>query len=246
MGNPRVLVGITTYKDKHYMMPKCYNAVRNFKYPKDAYDVLIVDNTRDSGRYANKLKRLGMRRVIHIDRGENSRVALARSQNYIREHALQNGYDYVLFVESDLLPDPDALMRLILHGKSIVGSWYYIGHDIKLPCIFLNAHVGAFNGTRQLGIRLEEDGNKRVPQFNEVGEWWQSGLRECHGCGLGCTLVARSIIEKYPFWTDPRFDNKHSDVYWYMNITNDGHKVFVDTDVNIPHFPTKWSDVKDR
>lgn len=246
MGKPKVLVGITTYKGKDYMMENCYKAVRAFNYPSDCYSVLIVDNTADGGRYARQLKRRGMRQVVHIDRGENSRVALARSQNYIRQHAIDGGYDYVLFVESDLLPDPDALLRLMLHAKPVVGSWYLIGHDVKLPCIFLNHHLGAFNGTRQVGIRLEDEGRKRLPNFQEAQDWWQSGLRECHGCGLGCTLVDIEIIKKYPFWTDPRFDNKHSDVYWYMNLTNDGYRIYVDTDVNIPHFPSKWDDVADR
>lgn len=243
MTKPRVLVGVVTYEGKDYIFPKCYEAIRNFDYPSDRYDTLIVDNTEGHG-YANQMKRRGYRKVEHVKRGKNSRIALAKSQNLIRKYALENDYDYVLFIESDLVPQPNTINRLLAHRKRVVGSWYLLGHDYKFPCIFLNAKKGSFTGTRPVGV-VEEDGERKAhPQ--EIREWWQSGLRECEGCGLGCTLVRTSLLEDYPFFNDHRFDTHHSDVWWYMSLRRDNIPVFVDTDVNVPHYPSDWGDVEDR
>ncbi len=60
------------------------------------------------------------------------------------------------------------------------------------------------------------------------------------------TDVDWDIVKRYPFWCDSRFDNKHADVYFYMNLHNDGIAVYVDTDFNIRHEPSDWHKVSDR
>lgn len=245
---PRVLVGITTYDQKDYMLPKCYKAVREFDYPKDSYDVMIVDNTDDKGRYMRKMKRRGWPWVERVSRGANSRVALTKSQNLIRARFLEGDYDYLLLVESDLLPPPDSIKRLMAYGKPVVGSTYFIGHEVKVPCIFLSdVKVGGLSGTRPIGmVRSGTHGKYTRHNQAEVDAFLGTGLRKIHGCGFGCTLIRRDIVERFPFWCDERFDNKHSDVYFYLDMERHFIPVYVDTNVIVPHFPTRWDDVHDR
>lgn len=248
MEHPRILVGITTYKPKDYMIDKCYRAVKEFDYPSDKYDVLIVDNTDDKGRYANQLKKRGFRKVEHVARGANSRVAINRSQNLIRRRFLEGDYEWLLMVESDLLPPKDTLKRLLGHKKTVVGSWYWIGTgNVRTPCIFVNQVINGFGGTRPLGIiRHSIDDNSGKFDGAEIMSWWNSGLRQCHGVGFGTTLIHRDVVQEFPFWTDERFDNKHSDVYFYLDLERANIPVFVDTNVEVPHFPTDWALVEDR
>lgn len=246
---PRVLVGITTYKDKDYMLDNCYKAVLNFVYPSDKYDVIIVDNSNDKGRYANRLRRRGYKKVFHTLRGENSRQALTNSQNLIRRKLLEGDYEYLLFVESDLLPDKNLLQRLLNYGKKVVGSTYFIGTgNVKVPCIFLaDVAIKGMGATRPLGLtRDPETGENKDYDPEEIKKFIGTGLRQVHGCGFGCTLIKREVLEDIKFWCDERFDNKHSDVYFYLDMERNNIPVFVDTDHVIPHYPSRWDLVEDK
>lgn len=238
MGLPKVLVGIVTYEGKDYIFPTCYAAVSQFNYPN--YDILIVDNSATLDYYHELINR-GYNKVVHIKRAKNTRDTLSDSQNYIRKYCIENDYEYVLFVESDLVPPADVIQRLLSYEKRIVGSVYWLtgktlnGTPAHIPCIFFT-HV-------KEGVNVT---HTRIIKPNELEGFLQTGLRLCHGMGLGCTLIERSIIEQFPFWTDERFDNKHSDVYLYMDLHNAHIPVYIDTDLIVPHFPSDWGQVIDR
>lgn len=245
MNKPKILVGIVTYEGKDYIFPQCYNAVRSFDY--DNYDVLIVDNSK-SKKYSTILKRRGYRTVVHVERGANSREALADSQNYIRAYAIEKGYDYVLLVESDLVPDRQAINRLLAHQKRVVGSFYLLGTGkFRYPCIFTFQQDSEHNalGTRPVGVTVQE--GKKLLNVPEINEWFDSGLRECAGCGFGTTLIETSLLREFPiynFYSDKT--THHSDVWWYYTLNKNNVPIYVDTSVNIPHYPTDWEKVEDR
>jgi GT2 family glycosyltransferase len=243
MSRPRVLVGITTYKDKDYIFHHCMQKVYALDYSN--FDVVIVDNTKDLNYFFTLKRRY--KNVFHTERGANSREALTKSQNKIRQIFLEGGYDYLLLVESDLLIPADSIRRLMSYGKPVVGSIYFIGTgNIQVPCVFLDdvEKVG-FKATRPLGIKPTEDG-KKLYDKKEVDDFLNKGLQQAHGVGFGCTLIIRNIVERFPFWCDERLNDKHSDVYFYLDMQRAGIPVFVDTDITIPHFPSKWEEVKDR
>ena len=230
---PKVLIGITTYEGKDYIFPDCYNAVKNFDYPN--YEVIVVDNSKTSA-YVNKLRRKGYSKIHKIQRPKNSRDALSDSQNYIKNYFLKGNYDYLMFIESDLVPSPETLSQLINHRRQIVGATYYIGNDkLRVPCIFVLDYKkeSVSMGTRLIAL-------------NEVDSYLNTGLRKVHGIGFGCVLFRRDLMNRFSFWTDERFDNKHSDVYFYMQLQNAGIPVFIDTNHVIPHYPSKWEDVGDK
>lgn len=240
---PRVLVGVTTYWKKDYIFHRCMAHIAAFNYSN--FDVVVVDNSPDLN-YFYKLKRK-YKNVFHTPRGENSRVALTRAQNKIRDIVLENDYDYLLFVESDLLPPADSITRLLGFGKAVVGSTYIIGTgDVKVPCIFVDDFTrDGLKSTRPIGIKEDEFGRRyHVPQ--EVDSFLNRGLQPCHGCGFGLTLISRDVVERFPFWCDIRLDNKHSDVYFYLDLARNFIQPYIDTDRIIPHFPIPWESVKDK
>jgi len=231
---PKILVACPTYKGKDYIIDQWVENIKNIDYPN--FDYLIVDNSH-TNTYANSLKKRGYN-VVHVSRGNNSREALSNAQNYIREKVLVEGYDYWLSVESDLLPPKEILWSLLLYSKPVVGVIYYLGdwgpEKPHPACLFVeDKKDSGLNGTR-------------LVHPNELPKILNTGLQQIHGVGLGCTLIARWILEKYKFWTDKRFDNKHSDVYFFMNLHNDKIPIFVDTNITVAHFPSDWSKVVDR
>lgn len=246
---PRVLVGIVTYSGKDYIFDRCLAAVKRFDYPKHLYDVLVVDNS-EGNNYARKLRRRhpGLK-VVTVGRHEDYKVSITRAQNYCRKNLLEGDYSHLLFVESDLLPDSQALKRLLAHDKPVVGSTYFLGtQDLKLPCIFIEEENDKFQTmAKLLGKKPSpENPGKFIADFKEVQEWMGTGLRKCHGCGFGVTLIRKDIVERFPFWFDKEFPRKFSDSYFFLDLSRNKVPVFVDTDYIIPHYPSEriWKNDK--
>ena len=219
-----------TYEGKEYCRKEFVENISNLKYPN--YDFLMIDNSKEEDYY-NKLKAEGVP-VVRVPRGSNSREALAAAQNYARKKALEENYDYVLSVESDIFPPKDIIQRLLRHWKPVVGAWYYIGgfnNTPKIPCVFT---VNSSSGTRLIT-------NKEHEMMLNKG-----GLHQVHGMGVGCTLIDTNVLKDYVFWYDERFDNKHSDVYFYMDLWNDKVPVYVDYDIMVEHKNSDWNLVSDR
>lgn len=230
---PKVLVAMPTYEGKDYMFNQCTNAIRSFTYPN--FDWMIIDNTEKLSYYL-KMKRRGFKNVYHVERGGNSRQALCNAQNLARTRMLEEGYDYLLFVESDLEPPVDVIQRLIARNVPIVGVFYLLGvGEHKRPCIFVKQFK---ENVLAMGTRLITP--------DEVPKYLNNGLQRVHGTGLGCTLIRRDIMQSHVFWHDERFSDKHSDVYFFMQMDNEGIPVYVDTNVQVTHNPSDWNLVKDK
>jgi GT2 family glycosyltransferase len=247
---PKVLVGVTTYQAKDYIFDNCMKHIAQLDYPKNRLDVVIVDNSK-SPNYFYKLMRRGYKGLYRVERGANSREAITKAQNKIRKILLSSDYDYLLFIESDLLVPPDTLKRLLSYEKPVIGSTYIIGTGpVKVPCIFVDDIMkGGFRGTRPIGIRHNENGTKTYDK-EEIENFFAKNkefpIVQCHGMGFGCTLIKRQLLDDTVFWYDLRFDDKHSDVYFYLDMSRKQIPVYVDITTIVPHYPTDWAKVSDR
>lgn len=241
MSLPKVLVGIVTYEGKDYAWDKLYNAIKSFDYPN--FEVLIVDNTRGKRYYKELVKRTKKDDFITVsraERGSNSRIAHANSLNVIRDKVLNEDFDYLLTVESDLAPVSDIIQRLLSHKKDIVGCLYMIGYPNSKSyppqaCLFKKV----FN---------KETGAPETKRLEPEEGWgyFGSGLQPTHGCGFGTTLIKKSVLERVKFWY--YLDSKvpmHSDVLFYRDVDELGIQVFVDTDIIVQHFNSDWNKVED-
>jgi glycosyltransferase involved in cell wall biosynthesis len=228
---PKVLVFSPTYEGKDYIFKEFWNAIQNLTYPN--FEFIMIDNSRTE-YYYKKLMKQGVP-CARVPRGGNSRQALSNAQNYARKKGVEENFDYILSIESDIIPPPDTIQRLLAHDQRVVGALYYIGTDgYQLPCVFF--------------IQELPDGSvkTRLIKAEEIPKFLNTGLRQVHGMGVGCTLVRRDVFIKYIFWYDERFDNKHSDVYFYMELQNARIPVYCDTNFLVQHYPSKWSEVKDK
>jgi len=239
MSFPKVLVGVTTYEGKDYIWKEFYANLLKLSYPN--FEILIVDNTRNDKYYRKLLKRTKKDfnvRVVRVERGENSRVAHANSLNKIREVVLSEGYDYFMSIESDLLPPSDIIERLMSYKKEVVGCLYQIGFNGSetqppRPCLF------------EVDRLPNGDMSTKNLSPSEGYSCFGMGVRQIHGCGLGCTLISRSLLDKFPFWYYLEDKIKHSDVLFYLDLHNAHIPAFVDTDIFIPHYNQDWKLVKD-
>jgi hypothetical protein len=70
------------------------------------------------------------------------------AQNIIVKEALEKGFEWVLFIEDDVLPPPDLLLRLnqYINKKEIpiISGWYNLKSTVFTPLVFRGRGNGAF------------------------------------------------------------------------------------------------------
>lgn len=237
---PKILIVTPVYDAKDYCLDAFVKNIEEVIKKTPGSRLLIVDNSKGTSYLSKLRKRYPQHTVMHVDRGPNSRVAICNSMNYARHYAIRYDYDYMLVTESDLFPPADVALKLWSHQKAVVGCYYEIGFfdkpgNPRRPCVFILDYKQDSGLWGSRGITPEE-GQKILGK----------GLVQVHGMGLGCTLIRRDIIERYPFWTNKLFDNKHHDVYFYLDLHNDKIPVYIDTKLFVFHDNSEWADVKDR
>jgi hypothetical protein len=120
--NKSILLSTPTYRGKDYCFPDYLEGVMNLEVPA-GYDVdfLIVENDIDRNnieyylKLADRLEGTGITLSRCMAGGNEFRghVRLTLLYNYIRGYLLYFGYDYLFNVESDMILQPDTLVKLV-------------------------------------------------------------------------------------------------------------------------------------
>jgi hypothetical protein len=119
--------------------------------------------------------------------GRDMRNVLAQ-YSYAREMCLSGPYDALLTVEHDMILPVHAVQALCDTPAPVVYGTYPLR-----PEGVLNAW--RFEGTSGLGMSLQ-----RYPA--ELQRYRADGVGRVSGCGFGCTLIRRSVLEAIPFRQD--------------------------------------------
>jgi len=234
---PRVLTFTVIYDGKDYCAEEFFENAQKFTYKYNEH--IIIDNSAGLDYY-NKLKEryepLGFK-VYHTERGNTTREALTRSQNFARKLFLEGEYDYLFSLESDIFPKANILDVLVSHNLDVVGALYMLGfkHDhTRTPCIMLDHYKEATNtwGTRIL-------------QKQEFMDYMNKGVKEVAAGGMGATLMYREVVEKVAYTYIPGH-RAHSDVFWCNDARKAGYLICVDTNVLCDHKNSDWTKVTDR
>lgn len=144
-------------------------------------------------------------------------------RNLIAHWGIQNGFDYIFSVDSDISFAPDTLIRLLSHNKDIV-SGIYIQRIPGKHCIEImrkNAHGGV----------------SHVDWADIKGQ----GLVPVDSCGFGCVLVKIEVYKAIPY---PHFlyhsaiDHSNTlseDVHFCNQARDRGFTLWADTDIICDH-----------
>ncbi|MDP1442170.1 glycosyltransferase family 2 protein [Priestia megaterium] len=120
---------------------------------------------------------------------------VANFKNLIIKYAKEKNYDYLFFVDSDLLLSPKTLVHLVQQRKDIISEIFWTKwqlESIEQPQVWLydeytqyNTHPGEQLSSEQINIRYQNFITKmRNPGVYEVG-------------GLGaCTLISQNALQK--------------------------------------------------
>ncbi len=145
------------------------------------------------------------------------------SRNQIVEHALEVGYDYIMWIDSDMILPKDTLMKLLSHDKDIVSG------------VYTHKLIGGKDAVAKRYKKDEEDIYEDIP-LKEITAKEQ--LIEIDGVGFGCVLTKVDVfrnIEKPYFVYKPDFGE---DIYFCRKAQEKGYKIFLDTSILCGHIGT--------
>lgn len=220
--HPKILVGCPTSDHKAYCLAQYVASVRALTYP--YHDVLLVDNSQ-TFEYMKKITSYNIC-VIKTPYLPSARERIVLSRNLLRKKMIEEGYDYFLSLEQDVLPPKDIIERLLQHKKPVVTGVYYMEYDLKKD--------GQVVGKKILPLlyKVAHDHDLLTQLTPEDVE--QPCLLQIAASGLGCMLIHRSVLEKISF----RFvaDKLVFDDIWFCQDLEREHiPLYTDTSVKCKH-----------
>lgn len=152
---------------------------------------------------------------------------IAEARNEIVEFALEQGANYIYWLDDDVIPPPDAFLKLYRHQKDIINGVYWSKSNPPMPLLFR--------------------GHLEGPYWN----WHVGDLIEIDAAGNGLTLVKTDVYRKisetiggpwystdYSSFKDMKAaaHNNTEDLYFYWKAKQAGYKVWADTSVQALHY----------
>lgn len=172
---------------------------------------------------------IGMEREGRIGVFCPQSYSIDESRNAIVEHALEIGYDYIMWIDSDMILPKDTLLKLLAHDKDIVSGVY--------------RHKLLF-GEHAVAKRYKEDAKDTYEDIplKEIREKEQ--LMEIDGVGFGCVLTKVDMFRhiKKPWFSFSK--NMGEDIYFCRKAQKAGYKIFLDTSILCDHIGTVRFDIK--
>ena len=187
MSFPKVLIGSPTAAPYAYCLPDWASRVKELSYPNKT--AILVDNS-ETIDYTTAIEKYGIQAIKDPEFVKDSRLRLPHSRNMLRQKVLDEGYDYFLSLEQDVIPPIDVIEKLIRYKKEIVSGVYYKYFNVDFK------HNGKTLKTLKtlrplLGGVIP--GVQKKMDFLSAEDVEQPQFIPIRFCGLGCVLIHRDV-----------------------------------------------------
>jgi GT2 family glycosyltransferase len=139
-------------------------------------------------------------------------------------------YDYLFWIDDDIVWNPEQVLQLIDHKKDIVSGCYVIQGKQAYPiCKQMDDKDLIETGSYKFITKQEMANEKKIFKVDYVG--------------FGFLLIKHGIFEsmKYPWFENPVrtvgdvTDLTSEDVYWCMKAKQQGYEIYVDPNCLVGH-----------
>lgn len=242
MENPKILVAFPTYKGMKYCHTEFFSTIKNFSYKN--CDILAVENSEDD-LYFNKLKKEEILLIKNNFEEKDKMKKLVDSRNKILKFAREKNYDYVLMLDSDVIPPKNAVEELLQYNKEIISGIYYnyfvvSGETKWLPVCWKYLTESEFKNLQKTiqfpdFVKTREDLKRHLTeqevQSNEVHE-----VAIASG---GCLLLSKKAFSQlsYGILDTKEFNNMKTtdDIFLFLQAKELGFKIYCNTKVKCEH-----------
>ncbi|MEK6941839.1 MAG: hypothetical protein AABW85_03210 [archaeon] len=222
MSSPKVLIGSPVTSLKEYSIPQYIEGLKSLTYKNK--ELLVLDNSPDGRDLSKPFADAGIP-YMKTPHTNSVREMLVRDHNFLRKKAIDEGFDYWLSLEQDIIPPPNVVESLLANKKEIASGVY-------------------FNFSHE-----KEDGNPKPDMFVTIDpldkkffvtrrmlfdDLWPSRLINVHVTGVGCLLIHKTVLQKLEFHFDPAI-SVYDDVWFCKDAQKNGFEVFLDSKVVCLH-----------
>lgn len=96
---------------------------------------------------------------------------VGKARNEMVATCLNEGCNWIFFVDDDVLLPADALVKLFAHKRDMVSGVYFLKHETPQPLILRGVCGGIYT------------------------DWSQGDMVECDAHGMGCTLIHKRVFD---------------------------------------------------
>jgi hypothetical protein len=151
---------------------------------------------------------------------------LPDARNEIHNMFLETDFPYLMMLDSDVLPQPMIVSRLMAHDKPIIGGWYPNKNKLKLSTPHPIVYDFISEGATALNWKHRE--------------YPGTGVERVDGMGAGCWLMKREVAEalgKSPY----DMVKGTEDLKLSKKLLDLGIPMFVDWSLRCPHVGVSWT-----
>lgn len=235
MEKKRVLIGLVWNEKSAYALNELLASLKRIKdFSVHEIDVALADDSIDKsylkrfesclGEIIQKDLMPNMSREEYLQKYPTIQEKMVNARNIIRKHAIDGGYDYVFWLDGDVICPPNAIDTLISCNVNVV-SGIRPQHG-QIPGIF------PFNPKYPLDLYETHS----LPNFMIVDWEWLCPTRlvEVSCFGFGCCLMSRKALESCEFWTKPK-SPATEDILYCFDLRMNGFRIYAHTGMLCAH-----------
>lgn len=179
--------------------------------------------------------------LLYMSKGENPTVyfkpnsLVYDSRNLISLYAIENGFDHVLWLDSDMMFPPDTLIKLqayLTHDDiDMVTGLYVKRHEPIEPVLYKRIEEPVRN--EKTGY-LEKD-------IQAYTDYPRDSFFPVAGCGFGCVMMKTSLLKEVWEKFGPAFHPylwASEDISFCYKVNKLGHQIYCDSSVSCGHLGT--------
>lgn len=239
MADLKILIGCATYNGQKHCLDAFLKGIRAIE---GDYDFLFADNSA-TDEYAKHLKEQSGFIVHRIPRKETALQSVIASRNHILNYAMENGYDYVLNMDQDVIVPRNILTRLLSAEKDIISGLYYgvfrrKGGMKKLPTAYIAISDEEFEEIKQQGLPPGVTSPMDIRRHMTMEEARSNNVLEVIIPSNGCMLISKEVLKRgIRYGTVPGIDESRQgdEIRFCLEAKKQGFRLFVDTSVKCKH-----------
>jgi len=158
--------------------------------------------------------------AFSCDLDEPYGMTVPDARNFIVKKAIDEGYDYIFFVDDDDIIPRNALVQLIHHKADIVGGFYY----------------RKYTPLESVGMHFNKEGNPSSIDDYKIGDI----IHDTLVLPMGCTLIKTEVFKKidFPWFRTIKRANQPAlteDTYFCEKAREAGFDIITDTGIQCLH-----------